>query len=85
MLPLSHKDPKGTEHGHMTEKGSSHTPVRQQGWVADPWAAIESFALRPSLPEAATAREESSHPMERTSHLLKVLGGRRGPEAVVEA
>lgn len=85
MLALSHKNPQGTEHGHKIKKGSSYTPVRQQGRVADPCAAIESSALRPSLPEAATASEESSHPQEQASHLLKVLGGRRGPEAVVEA
>lgn len=76
---------KGQEHGHRTRKGSSHTAVRQQGRVADPWAAIECLALCPSLPEADTTSEESLIPHEWTSHLLKVLGGRRGPEAVVEA
>lgn len=74
---------KGPEHGHRTRKGSSHTAVRQQGRVADPWAAIECLALRPSPPEAAS--EESLNPHGWTSHLLKVLGGRRGPEAVIEA
>lgn len=85
MLALSHKNPQGNEtRGYDNERVLSH-PCETAGASGDPWAAMESFALRPSLPEAATASEESSHPEERTSHLLKVLGGRRGPEAVVEA
>lgn len=51
MLALSHKNLKETEHRHRTKKRSSHTPVRQEGQVADPWAAIGSLALRPSLPK----------------------------------
>lgn len=79
------QESNGREHEHRTRIGSSHTLLRQQGWVADPWVAIECSALCPSLPKADIASEESLNPKEQTHHLLKILSSRCGPEAVIEA